>query len=302
MADLPDTVAVHESVPRGAHIRPSGSALVAGGAVVGQGTAIAARHIGVLVAAGHASVRVHGRPRIAVLSTGDELRDPGAPLEPGQIHDSNGPGIAAQVAGAGGRLISVARARDDLAEVERALQAAVAGADVVVVTGGVSVGAHDVVKEAFERVGQIDLWRVAIQPGKPLAFGRAARGDGGSTLLFGLPGNPVSSFVTFELFVRPVLRRLAGWRDHLARDASTATLADAVSKSRDRRAFLRVTLEPTREPGNKAPWTARLAGSQGSHVLSALANADALAIIPEEIAGLPAGSVVTVWRLDGGVG
>ncbi|MBA2254143.1 MAG: molybdopterin molybdotransferase MoeA, partial [Chloroflexi bacterium] len=207
MADLPAEVSVHATVALGAHIRPSGSDLVAGRVVILRGTPISPHHVAGLVAAGHATVAVHARPRVAVLSTGDELTDPGAFLGPGRIHDSSGPGIAAQVVAAGGRLVSVARARDHLNEVERALRAAVAAADVVLVTGGVSVGAHDVVKDAFERIGEIDLWRVAIQPGKPLAFGRALRADGGTTLLFGLPGNPVSSFVTFELFVRPVLKR-----------------------------------------------------------------------------------------------
>ena len=156
-----------------------------------------------------------------------------------------------------------------------------------------SVGAHDVVKDAFAEIGQIDLWRIAVQPGKPLAFGRArAHGRDGDVLLFGLPGNPVSSFVTFELFVRPVLRRLAGHDDVIGRDIVRATLDEAVAKSPGRRAFLRVRIEGNDETG----WTAALAGGQDSHVLSALAAANGLAIISETMMSLPAGATVDVIR------
>ncbi len=174
------------------------------------------------------------------------------------------------------------------------MQAGVRDADVLVATGGVSVGAHDLVKANLEEVGSLDLWRVAIQPGKPLAYGSAARPDGGHCILFGLPGNPVSSFVTFELFVRPVLRRLRGDPPDQGRLTVRATLADEVSKSAPRRAFIRVRLE-TADDGTSV---ARLAGGQGSHQLSALAGADGLAVIPEGPSTLPAGSEVEVIRLD----
>ena len=137
----------------------------------------------------------------------------GQPLGVDQIPDSNTVGLAAQVRETGSEVRSLGIATDELAVVVARLQGALEWADVVVVSGGVSVGAHDVVKDAFAEIGTVDLWRVAVQPGKPLAFGTRARvGGEGSVLLFGLPGNPVSSFVTFELFVRPVLRRLAGPR------------------------------------------------------------------------------------------
>jgi molybdopterin molybdotransferase len=164
---------------------------------------------------------------------------------------------------------------------------------------------HDVVKEAFERLGRLELWRVAVQPGKPLAFGRAPRGAGkgaadrdasGEVLLFGLPGNPVSSFVTFELFVRPVLRRLAGRGDLSGREVVRARLAQRVTKAPHRRAFLRVTL--ARSPDDEE-WLASLAGGQGSHVLSALAAADGLAVVPEEQEALEEGAQVDVIRLRG---
>ena len=163
-----------------------------------------------------------------------------------------------------------------------------------------------VVKLAFEAIGEVGLWRVAVQPGKPFAFGVVDRGGGGRTLLFGLPGNPVSSFVTFELFVRPAIRRLAGWSaDRLLRSLDRGTLLDDVSKSAGRRAFLRVVTArdaagaTVRDAEGRVP--VRLAGGgrgQGSHVLSALAIADALAVVPESVDRLAAGSPVDLWWLD----
>jgi molybdopterin molybdotransferase len=166
---------------------------------------------------------------------------------------------------------------------------------VIVASGGVSVGAHDVVKDAFAQIGRIDLWRIAVQPGRPLAFGRApAEGHPGDVLLFGLPGNPVSSLVTFELFVRPVLRRLAGHTDVIGRDIVRATLEEPVSKAKNRRAFVRVKLMAAQDGTG---WRASLAGGQDSHVLSALAAADGLAIIGEEVDAVSAGTDVEVIRI-----
>ncbi len=174
----------------------------------------------------------------------------------------------------------------------------------IVVAGGVSVGPYDVVKLAFESVGQIGLWRVAVQPGKPFAFGTATRPDGGRTLLFGLPGNPVSSFVTFELFVRPAIRALAG-RDELLRPVDRAVLLDEVRTAPNRRAFLRVTAERdsngavTRDEAGRVQ--VRLAhgpAGQGSHVLSALAAADGLAVVLEAVETHRAGDPVELWWLD----
>ena len=297
VADLPDAVTVHTPADRGANIRAAGSDLHQGDRLLEPGIRVSPAAVAVIVAAGHGAIRVHRRPRVAILATGDELVEAGAPLGPGQIHDSNAPAIAAQARLVGAEVRRLGIVRDTLSEVERRLAEGVAWADVVVASGGVSVGAHDVVKSAFERFGELDLWRVAIQPGKPLAFGRAVGPDGGHVLLFGLPGNPVSTFVTFELFVRPVLRCLSGDRDPLARDAVRARLASPMTKARDRRAFLRVVLEP--DPGTPGGWLAVSAGGQGSHVLSALAAANGLAIIPEGVDGLPAGAAVDVWRLEG---
>lgn len=299
-AALPDAVAVRQAVRVGAHLRSAGSSLEAGRVVVSGGTVIGSRHVGVLVAAGLATAPLHARPRVAVVSTGDELTEPGAVLGPGSIYDSNGPSVAAQAVAAGARVVALGRAPDDLAAVESMLRASIQAADVVIVSGGVSLGAHDVVKEAFERVGRMDLWRVAVQPGKPLAFGRARSRDGRPVLLFGLPGNPVSSYVTFELFARPVLRRLAGDPDPLRRPVVRARLLEPVTKALGRRAFLRVTVSPAQEDDADCRWSARPAGGQGSHMLGALAHGNALAVVPEEVDGLPAGAEVDAWLLDGG--
>lgn len=296
VAVLPAAVTLRVSAPAGQHIRRAGSDMRLGAPLLSAGTRIGPAAIALLAAAGHARVEVHRRPRVAIVATGDELTPIGEPLGPAAIPDSNSESIAAQVTAAGAEPVRLGIARDDLEAVRERLLEGILAADVLIVTGGVSVGAHDVVKEVFADIGSLDLWRVAIQPGKPLAYGSAPRPDGGHCLLFGLPGNPVSSFVTFELFVRPVLRRLRGEAADMGRLSVRATLRERVTKSADRRAFVRVRLEP--DPVNEGRYLARLAGGQGSYVLTALAAADGLAIIPEGAAEAPAGTEVEVIRLD----
>ena len=294
VAALPDRVAIRMSVRPGTSVRPAGSDLRAGDLVLTAGTAIASRHVAALVAAGRGAVQVHARPRVAVLATGDELVPAGAPLDVATIPDSSSAGISAQVADAGGIAVRLGIAADDRSVIRERLRAGIASADVVVVCGGVSVGAHDEVRPALDEVGRVDLWRVAVQPGKPLTFGRASTTDGRTVLLFGLPGNPVSSFVTFELFVRPVLRRLGGRRDLGGRAIIRARLASEASVDPARRGFLRVLVESS---DTGAP-VARLAGSQGSHVLSGLAASNGLAIVPEGMGRVEAGTGLDVIVLD----
>jgi molybdopterin molybdotransferase len=296
VADLPGEVLVRVAVAPGRHVRRAGSDLVEGDVVLAAGTHLGPAAIAVLAASGHARVSVHGRPRLAVLATGDELVPVGQALGPQAIPDSNTESLAAQATEAGADVLRLGIARDDVEDVRARMVTGIAASDVVVVSGGVSVGAHDVVKSAFEALGRLELWRVAIQPGKPLAYGRAAGPGGGRCHLFGLPGNPVSSFVTFELFVRPLLRRLAGERDSLGRLTVRAQLAQPVRTSLERRAFLRVRLET--DTSSQAGYRAHTAGEQGSHVLSALALADGLAVIPEGVQTLPEGAEVEVIRLD----
>ena len=300
---LPRACLVHLAVPIGGSVRAEGSDLRAGDELLKAGSAIGPADIALLAGAGVAEVAVYRRPRVAVLATGDEVRAPGESLGPAGIPDANGPGLRAQVIAAGADAIDLGIASDDLEDVLARLRRGLdAGADALIVSGGVSVGPYDVVKTAMDTIGQVDLWRVAVQPGKPFAFGTAARPDGnGRVLVFGLPGNPVSTAVTFEVFVRPAIRRLGGRRD-LLRPVDRAVLDEPVGKAHGRRAFLRVTAgrddagAPIRDERGRV--VIRLAGGQGSHVISALAGADGLAVIPEADDSLPVGAEVALWWLD----
>jgi len=320
---LPARIRVHEATQRGRNVRRRASDLRLGRTVLEAGRAIGPAELAIIAAGGVARVTVHARPRVAVLSTGDELRRAGSDLGPAGIPDSNGPALVALCAAAGADARHLGIAPDRLEPTLELLRSAVVDADLVIVSGGVSVGPYDVVRGAFAQVGTVDLWRAAIQPGKPFAFGTAPRGEpaagkpgqnantprtgeraGPPVLLFGLPGNPVSVFVTFEVFVRPALRRLAGRAlDALLRPVDVAVLEDSVTKSIGRRAFLRVAAH--RDPDTGAPVRDAagrvrvvLAGGQESHQLSALAAADGLAVVPESVTSLPAGAGVELWWLD----
>ena len=300
-------IRVHEATLPGRNVRRRASDLQRGRTVLAAGSAVGPAELAIIAAGGIASVAVHARPRVAILSTGDELRRAGSDLGAAGIPDSNGPALVALCAAAGAEASHLGIAPDRLDPTLELLRSAIVDADLVIVSGGVSVGPYDVVRGAFAQVGTVDLWRAAIQPGKPFAFGIAQRGgqrDGPPVLLFGLPGNPVSVFVTFEVFVRPALRRLAGRsQGALVRPVDVAVLEEAVTKSIGRRTFLRVAA--LRDPATGAPIrdTAGrvrvvLAGGQESHQLSALAAADGFAVVPESVAGLPAGAGVELWWLD----
>jgi molybdopterin molybdotransferase len=300
---LPATVLVHAPVAAGQHVRMKGSDLAEGDEILAAGTGLTPAAIALAAGAGLARLPVRRRPRVAVLATGNEVRPPGSDLGLAGIPDANGPGLRALVSASGAEAVDLGIAPDDLDAVIERLRAAVgAQVDAIVVAGGVSVGPYDVVKLAFEAVGEIGLWRVAVQPGKPFAFGRATGTR--PALLFGLPGNPVSSFVTFELFVRPALRALAG-HQRLLRPVDRAVLLDDARKAAGRRAFLRVTAERaadgsvTRDAAGRAlVHLSRGPAGQGSHVLSALAAADALAIVPETVDRHRGGDPVELWWLD----
>ena len=302
----PARILVHEPVRPGAAIRRRGSDVADGVTVLEAGTAITAAGVALASGVGVSHVDVYPRPRISVLATGDEIVPAGQALGPAGIPDANGPGLAALVDVAGGESYRSGIAHDRLDDVLAHLKASLSGfPDAIIVSGGVSVGPYDVVRTAFEEIGTIEMWKVAVQPGKPFVFGTASLGEGNpTTLRFGLPGNPVSSCVTFELFVRPAIRAMAGRRDVL-RPTDRAVLGDAVSKSVGRRAFIRVSAErnetgaPVRDEQGRV--RVRLSGGsagQGSHVMSALATADALAVIPEAHDTLAAGAEVELWWLD----
>ncbi|HYM84229.1 MAG TPA: gephyrin-like molybdotransferase Glp [Candidatus Dormibacteraeota bacterium] len=298
---LPPACLVHESIAPGAHIRRRGGDLRAGDQLLAPGRMLTPAAIGLAAGGGVPRISVRPRPRVAVLATGDEVRRPGEPLGPAGIPDANGPGLAALVAGSGAIPVRLGIAPDRLDVVEAAVRRALAEADALIVSGGVSVGPYDVVKLAFEAVGHVDLWRVAVQPGKPFAFGVAQAPDGRRIPLFGLPGNPVSGFVVFDLFVRPAIDRLAG-RSTAPAPLDRGVLVEPATKRLGRRAYLRVIAErdtegrPVRDADDRV--RVRLAGGQGSHVLSSLAAADALAVVPEALAEVEAGSTVGLRWLD----
>ena len=263
------------------HIRLAGSDLARGEQALTAGATLDAGTIGLLAALNQAVVECHCMPRVAILTTGDEVIPLGDdPLQPGQIRNSNGPMLAAAVAEAGGQVVEHRHARDDEAGIRGAL-ASFAGADVIIASGGVSVGDFDFVKKVVQEVGTLDFWRVAIKPGKPLAFGRVH-----DAVFFGLPGNPVSSLVTFELFVRPLLRRLAG-HTALLRPNVTVRLADSLAHKPGRREFARA-----RVFAERGQLWAELTGGQGSHRLTSLAGANALLIAHEERADYARGEEI----------
>ena len=314
---LPAAILVHDPVGLGGSIRRAGSDLRSGTRLLAPGTVVGPASIALVAGVGIDLLTVHRRPIVGILATGDEVRAPGSALGAAGIPDANGPALAAMVTAAGGDPRSLGIAADRYDDVRARLCAGlIEGADAIIVSGGVSVGPYDVVRAAFESFGPIELWRVAVQPGKPFAFGtgRLSADDGGHgperppTLLFGLPGNPVSTFVTFELFVRPAIRRLAGHGPaDLQRPRDRAVLVEPVSKSAGRRAFIRVTVErddrgsPIRDDRGRV--RAHLAGGQGgqgSHVLSALATADGLAVVPEVTDTLSPNTEVELWWLDRG--
>jgi molybdopterin molybdotransferase len=276
-------IVLGDDVRPGRNIRHPGEDVTKGTTLMSAGAMLGPAEIGVAVNAGRASVGVASRPHVAILATGDELTDPGAPLGPGQIHDSNAPMLAALARQAGAE-VRARRVGDRRAATTEAIREALGEADLLVLSGGVSVGPHDHVKPALEAndVEQV-FWRVALRPGRPTWFG-VRRGDG--TLVLGLPGNPVSAYVTFALFARPAIERLQG----VSRTTRTAKarLAVAIPRHPDRDECVRVRID---EQGAATP-----TGPQGSHILSSLLGADGLAVIPRGEGDLPAGSVVDVYE------
>jgi molybdenum cofactor synthesis domain-containing protein len=294
-SDIPATVEIRAAVRRGDNVRFPGTDVAAGAALLDRGRACDPAVIALLAATGHGSIAVHRRPRVAVISTGDELVPPGRPLGPAQIHDCNSLALAAQAAEAGAVVRRLGIARDTLPDLLALVREGAAWADVVVLSGGVSVGAHDHVKAAFSALGTLDLWRVAIKPGRPFAFARASV-EGRPVHLFGLPGNPVSVFVTFELFVRPVLRRLAGHPRAFDRPERVVHLAGPMRGSSGRLTVARVVLAP--DPDRPDALMARSSGGQDSYMLFSLAVANGLLFIPPDL-DLPAGAEAVAWELRG---
>ena len=269
----------------GQNIRRAGEDVQVGSRVMALGSCIRPAEVGMAAVVGRARLRAHPRPRVAIVSTGDELVEPGLPLLDGQIYNSNAYALAAQVAEAGGVVTHRLHARDTADALRDAFDQA-AGADVLITSGGVSVGDYDFVKAVFAERGRMDFWRVAIRPGKPVAFGRWDE-----TVFFGLPGNPVSSMVTFELFVRPALRRLRGLAP--SRPTITARLTEDAGHAPGRQSYQRAVVTPENGGHVVTP-----VSKQGSGMMLSMVLANALLVIPADVSVISAGESVTVLLLD----
>ena len=230
-------VKIFEGVSESENVRFTGESVSEGQQVMGTGKHLRPPEVSMLASLNRPEVRVHRKPTVAIVSTGDELLLLGEPLEPGKIRESNRYGLYAQIEEAGGVPIDMGIAPDDEAEIEHIFRAALAKADALITSGGVSVGEHDFVKSVLERLGEVNFWRVAMKPGKPQAYGIA---DGKP--IFGLPGNPVSSLVVFELFVRPALLKMAGHTD-LLRPTFKAVLSETVTNRDGRVNYMRAILK-----------------------------------------------------------
>ena len=280
-------ITVNEAVGPGENVRNAGEDMHAGTEVLSAGTVLHAAELGAAVAAGLGELSVSRRPTVQVLSTGDELRAPGEPLGPGEIHNSNAPMLVALSTGCGATALPPQRLSDDRAATEQALAHALEQSDVTIVSGGVSVGPHDHVKPALAALGVSEVfWGVSLQPGKPTWFGTA-----GDKLVFGLPGNPVSAFVTFSLFARPGLLALQNATEVAPLDRE-AVLATAVKRNPSREMAIRVRLERLNGSTVALP-----NGPQASHILTSLLGADALALIPAGEGDADAGTRVRLLPL-----
>ena len=277
-----DRVRVLRTAEEGAHVRAAGGDLVAGADVFPAGLRLGPAHLAVLASMG-VNPRVRRRPVVAIMSTGDELvpADTGV-LRPGMIRDSNRILLEALVEAAGASVVDFGIIADDAADLHRALIAAASAADVVITSGGVSMGEYDLIKQVLGELGTVEFWQVAMQPGKPFAFGTVE-----GTPLFGLPGNPVSVFVAFEQFVRPALLHMMG-ADRIYRERIEGTLGEEVESNPEKTVFLRMR----RARGAEGDTVFLRSGGQSSNVLSALALADALAVIPVGVGSLDAGATV----------
>jgi len=274
------TVKIFESIDETGNIRFTGESVATGQQVMGKGKHLRPPEVSMIAALNRPEATVHRKPTVAIVSTGDELLLLGESLEPGKIRESNRYGLYAQVEEAGGIPIDMGIAPDDEAEIERIFRAALAKADALITSGGVSVGEHDFVKSVLERLGEVNFWRVAMKPGKPQAYGIS---DGKP--IFGLPGNPVSSLVVFELFVRPALLKMAGHTE-LLRPTFKATLAESITNRDGRVNYMRAILKES-----NGHYTAETTGPQGSGILHSLVLANGLITIPAGVT-LSAGETV----------
>ncbi|RPI92689.1 MAG: molybdopterin molybdenumtransferase MoeA [Chloroflexi bacterium] len=284
----PSEVQIFKSAKQGANIRPRGMDIRAGLVALHKGRLLKPQDLGLLAMLGFAEVLVYRKPRLALFSSGDELLDVGAALEQGKIRDSNSYTLAALVEEAGSEVVRLGVAKDDRASVEALLEQSVGlQVDLILSSAGVSVGAFDYVKQVIEANGKLDFWRVNMRPGKPVAFGEYK-----SIPFIGLPGNPVSAFVGFEVFVRGALQRLGG-RLNGGRQTVRVRCEEQID-SDGRESYLRARV---REDAERGSFVARLTGHQGSGNLHSLVEANALLIIPAGVKCVPAGQEINAWLI-----
>lgn len=297
-----DTVVMQEHVQRdgerlrigsghkpGQNVRQAGEDLARGGVVYRPGQLIRPAQLGVLASLGVNELRVRRRPRVAFFSTGDELRCLGQSLGPGEIYDSNRYTLYGMLARLGVELLDMGVVRDDPQELEMALREASQAADAIITSGGVSVGEADFVKDILDRLGRVDFWKIAMKPGRPLAFGRV-----GEALFFGLPGNPVSVMVTFYQFVQPALRRMMGQLETREVRVQVPCLS-RLKKRPGRTEFQRGVLEQQAD----GSLVVRSTGQQGSGILSSVSQANCFIVLPEEWGEVAAGTLVEVQPFEG---
>jgi len=290
-----DLVRIDVAARPGANIRRAGEDVRAGEVVLLAGTVLGPAQIGILASLGLDRAPVHRRPRVAVLSTGDELLRPGEPLQPGKIYDSNAFGLAAAVRDCGGVPQVLDVARDSVEALTERIHEALETADLLITSAGVSRGDFDVVKEVLAREGEVGFWTVRMRPGKPLAFGAfRAHGPDGERLVphLGLPGNPVSALMTFELFGRPALFSMLGKPELWQRPMVRAITSERIINPDGRRFYARAIV---RFIGNS--YVASLTGPQGSGVLTSMSLANGYAIVPEDVPAIEAGEECDVMLL-----
>ncbi|MHB8990406.1 MAG: molybdopterin molybdotransferase MoeA, partial [Chloroflexota bacterium] len=280
-------VRVSRPVSPGEDLRRAGEDVRKGEVVLRPGAVLRPGEIGMLATLGHVRARVVRAPRVAVLTTGDELVAPDEPVTPGKIRNSNLYSISAQVKACGGEPIPLGVARDTVEELESKIRAGIAQADMLLTSGGVSVGDYDVVKTVLARMGEILFWRVKMRPGSPVTFGLIQ-----GKPMFGLPGNPSASMVAFEQFVRPAILKMSG-RTRLRRREVEATVQETVKNRVGVRNFIRAIAT---EQGEE--WQVRTAGAQGSGILRTMVQANALLVVPEPVGRLQPGDRARVQLLD----